>query len=226
MRTFTALVLLSSAAAFAADPHDTLSVLELKIGMPMEQPGFACTKNPGPYNGAECVKFLDPRCKAPGKIGERGYGSTPPKGCFLEERTVSTFLNGQLMQQRMEVGQGTEKPDPARNPLINVHTYGTKTKPSKISRIVYTMAMDELASGDQASGSKLYKALVAKYGEPKEIWSGKVKWRAGSTTLEAYCDLNLCSLEIEDKAFEQTENAEQEEADTKARQQEAPEPKL
>lgn len=220
------LVSASAPAADPADPHDKLSVLELKIGMPMTQPGFVCAKNAGPYNGAECVKFLDPRCKGPVAIGPRGYGDKPPRGCFLEERTVATFLDGVLVQQRMEVGQGTAKPDPSRNQLVNVHTYGTKSKPSKISRIVYTMAMDELASGDQPSGSKLYKALVAKFGEPAEIHSGKVKWRAGETRAEAYCDLNLCTLEIEDKNFEENENRDQEEKDTKAKQGSAPEPKL
>lgn len=210
-----------------SDPHAKLSILELKIGMPMQQPGFVCAKDAGPYNGAECVKFLDPRCKGkPSNIGPRRYGDTPPRGCFLEERTVSTFLDGVLKQQRQEVSQGSEKQDPARFPLINVHTYGTKSKPSKIARIVYTMAVDELASGDQPSGSKLYTALVAKFGKPREIWSGKVKWREGETNMEAYCDLNICTLEVEDKTFEQAENQAQEEADTAERQKKAPEPKL
>lgn len=233
MKTLQALLgsaaLLVSANTFAADPadpHDKLSVLELKIGMPMAQKGFVCVKDAGPYNGAECVKFLDPRCKGPTAIGPRRYGDKPPRGCFLEERTLTTFLDGVIVQQRQEVSQGTAKPDPSRNPLVNVHTYGTKSKPSKIARIVYTMAMDELASGDQLSDSKLANALVAKFGKPDEVWSGKVKWRAGETRMEAYCDLNICTLEVEDKNFEENENRDQEEQDTKARQGGAPEPKL
>jgi hypothetical protein len=219
----------SDAVAGAADgePHDKLSILELKIGMPMEQAGFVCAKDAGFYNGAECVKFLDRRCNGKGaNIGPKHYGDRAPLGCFIEERSVATFLDDALLQQRAEVGWGTEKADPARYPLVNVHTYGTKSKPSKISRIVYTMAMDELASGSKASGSKLYNALVAKYGAPKEIWSGKVRWRAGETSMEAYCDLTLCTLEVEDKKFEENENRRQEEVDAKVRQTNAPTPKL
>jgi hypothetical protein len=193
----------------------------------MEQPGFVCAKKPGSSNGAECVKFTDPRCKGPGKIGPRGYGEKPPMGCFLEQDTLSTFLNGSLMQQRQEVGQGVEKPDPARYPLINLHTYGTKSRPSLVARIVYTMAMDELVGEeDKPADSKLYKALVAKFGEPREIHSRKVRWAGGDTKVEANCDLGLCYLEIEDKNFEENENRQQEETDTRARQSGAPEPKL
>ena len=209
------------------DPHEKLSVLEFKIGMPIEQAGFVCAKDPGLYHGGECVKFLDRRCLGkPGNIAKKQYGEKAPLGCFIEAATVATFLDDALLQQRSEVSNGLAKPDPARDALINVHTYGTKSKPSKISRIVYTMAMDELASGDRPSGSKLYNALVAKYGAPYEILSGKVKWRAGETLMEAYCDLSLCSLDVQDSKFEENENRRQEDADTKVRQTNAPAPKL
>lgn len=215
------------AGAIDGNPHDKLSILEFKIGMPIEQPGFVCAKEAGPYSGADCVKFLDRRCNGTaGHIGPKHYGDHAPPGCFIETGTVATSLDDVLLQQRQEVSQGTAKPDPAKYPLVNVQTYGTKSKPSKIYRIVYTLAMDELASGDRPSGSKLYNALVAKYGDPKEIWSGKVKWRAGETFLEAYCDLNLCTLEVQDSKFEENENQQQEGVDAKARQNNAPAPKL
>jgi hypothetical protein len=209
------------------DPHDRLSILELKIGMSIQQPGFVCAKDVGPYNGAECVKFLDRRCSGkPSNIGPKRYGEHAPRGCFVESSAVATYLDDSLMQQRQEVSQGSEKVDPDRYPLVNIHTFGTKAKPSRIHRIVYTMAVDELASGDKASGSKLYNALVAKYGQPKEIWSGKVKWRAGDTRMEAYCDLGMCTLEVQDTKFEENENRRQEEIDTKGRQNNAPTPEL
>ena len=217
----------SPAGASGGDPHEQLSILGLKIGMPMAQPGFVCAKDAGPYNGAECVKFLDSRCTGVAtNIGEKRYGDKASLGCFIEARAVATYLDGVGMWQRSEVGWGTAKPDPTKYPLVNVHTYGTKSKPSKISRIVYTMAMDELASGDKPSGSKLYNALVAKYKPPREVWSGKVKWHAGETDLEGYCDLGLCTLTVEDRNFEENENQRQEEADAKVRQNNAPAPKL
>ncbi|MBL0217873.1 MAG: hypothetical protein IPQ07_28840 [Myxococcales bacterium] len=216
-----------SAGESGGDPHDKLAILEFKIGMPIVQPGFVCAKDAGFYNGAECVKFLDRRCTGvAANIGEKRYGDKAPRGCFMEAKSVATYLDGVLMQQHQEVSQGSEKPDPARYALVNVHTYGTKSTPSKISRIVYTMAMDELASGDKPSGSKLYNALVAKYGAPKEVWSGKVKWRAGETYLEGYCDLGLCTLQVEDRNFEENENQRQEEADAKVRQNNAPAPRI
>ena len=209
------------------DAHAKLGILDLQIGMPMQQAGFTCAQEGSVYYGAECVKFLDPRCKGKDShVEPKRYGQQAPRGCFIEAATVATFLDGLLLQQHMEVSLGQEKADAAMYPLVNVHTYGTLSKPSKIARILYTMTIDDLASGDQASDSKLYKALVGKYGKPKEIWSGKVKWSAGSTELVAYCDTGMCSLEATDTMFEKNEANRQEEQDAKVRQNNAPAPKL
>jgi hypothetical protein len=82
---------------------------------------------------------------------------------------------------------------------------------------------DDLLSED----SKLHKALVAKYGEPTEIHSGKMRWKLDSTELIAQCiDNQNCQIVVEDRNFERNVEDEQREADAKKKRDAAPAPAL
>ena len=108
-----------------------------------------------------------------------------------------------------------------RTPLSNVHLIGTESTPSKIYRISYTIAWDDLLS----ESSKLHKALVAKYGEPTEI-HGWMRWKVDTTELKARCESSDCSIDVEDRKFEENVEHEQEEADTQKKRDTAPAPQL
>jgi hypothetical protein len=225
---FLTLVLLRSAAAApSGDAHDTLSVLELKIGMPLEgRPGFTCDKEQRTASGERqdrhCVQFLDDRCKGrPTSIGAKRYGQKAPKGCYFDYSTRATYLDDLLMQDS-HTGDTSEAHN-GRRPLANVHLVGTESSPSKVYRIHYMFAEDDLL----AEGSKVHQALVAKYGEPRDIHSGKMKWKIDSTQLIAECiPNNNCEITIEDSKFEELEEAAQKEADAQKKRDSAPAPKL
>lgn len=211
-----------ASAQTADEPHDRFTIVGIKIGMPLAQKDFVCNKAAG-----QCVKFMDKRCTGKkANLGVKRYGEDAPKGCFLDTSSGATYLDGRLLQQSIDVSNAGKPGDPSLNHLVNVLLAGTKTKESKVFRITYEMAVDDLASGDKASDSKLYRALVAKYGTPDEIWSGKVKWKAGSTLLVGACTGYACTLEAEDSLFERMENEAQEEADTAAKHKSAPDPEL
>ncbi|MEZ0311008.1 MAG: hypothetical protein ACAI38_04505 [Myxococcota bacterium] len=226
-----ALVLLASSSGVAAtpsdDPHDKLFVLDVKIGMPIEgRPGFTCDKEKRTASGERqdrhCVKFVDERCKGrPGNVGFKKYGEKAPKGCYLDHSSQATFLDDLLLQDAHS--GDTSQAHNGRRPLANVHLVGTESTPSKIYRIHYMFAEDDLL----AESSKLHQALVAKYGEPREIHSGKMKWKIDSTELVAQCiPNNNCEIVVQDRKFEENEEAAQKEADAQKKSAEAPAPKL
>src|SRR5204863_3301322 len=136
----------------------------------------------GDRQDRHCVKFTDARCKGlAANVGFKRYSDKPPMGCYLDTSSQATFLDGLGMQDPHS--GGTDEAHNGRKPLANVHLIGTESSPSKIYRIYYMFAEDDLL----AESSKLHQALVAKYGEPREIHSGKMKWKIDSTKLEAYC---------------------------------------
>jgi hypothetical protein len=217
----------AAAAAASGNAHDTFAVLDVKIGMAVEgRPGFTCTKQPADKDleDTHCVKFLDSRCSGhPVSIGQKRYSEKAPLGCYLDYSNMATYLDGTL-QQTANTGDNS---DPAerhpRKPLMNLHIVGTQSKPSKIYRIWYTTAPDELAED-----SKIYKAMVAKYGEPSyKNAPNEMRWRRDDTTVKAECDpLRQCVIYVEDSKFEDLERRKQEEADAKTRHQNAASPQL
>lgn len=221
-------VLLLAGHVWAQDAHDKFTVLDLKIGMSVASAkGFTCTKERKTQSGDRvdpiCVKFLDPRCKGrPSSVGMLRYGVDAPKGCHFDPSSGATRLDNVIMQDP-HTG-ATDQAHNGRKPLNNIAFYGTKTDDSKIYRIEYMLDEDDLKSTD----SKIYQALVAKYGEPTyPEHSGKVKWKVDGTELVAECRPYFnCSISVTDRNFEQLENAEQEAADKKKKADSAPAPKL
>ena len=215
-------------SARASDGHDKIKVLDLKIGMPVGgAKGFACTKERWTQSRERvapiCVKFLDDRCKGkPTSIGELRYGESAPKGCHYDPSSMATRLYNVIMQDPHS--GASDQPRNGRKPLNNIAFHGTKAESSKIYRIEYMLDEDNLVSKD----SKIYKALVAKYGEPTyPEHSGKVTWNADGTELVAYCQPYAnCLISVQDRNFESLENAEQKEADKKKKSDGAPTPNL
>ena len=200
-------------------PHDRFAVLDLKIGMPLDgHAGFACTKAKEDTD-RHCVKFLDKRCANQAtSLGVLRYGEKAPLGCHFDYSSTATRLDDKVMQNAYT---GQEKhPDPNRVPLINVHLVGTQATPSKIYRIVYTLAVDDLEKD-----SKLYRGLVEKYGEPTEV-HGWVRWRDDTTELRASCEFDHCIVDVTDSHFEEIENRRQKEIDDRARHQSTSAPSL
>ncbi len=229
------LILLASSSSQSSEPsavaapsggHDALSVLELRVGMPLDgRVGFTCTKEKRTASGAReerhCVKFVDERCKGPGQLGSKRYGEKAPRGCFLDFSGHATFLDGLLMQDP-HTG-ATDQPHNGRKPLANVHLVGTESTPSMIYRIEYMFAEDDLLD----ESSKLHKALITKYGEPIEIHSGKMRWKIDATELVAQCTGNQnCEIVVEDRKFEENVEDAQKEADAQKKRDAAPAPKL
>jgi hypothetical protein len=211
------------ASAGPSGAHDKLSVLELKIGMTLDgQKGFTCMKPEDSTSDPHCVKFVDSRCAGkPAAIGQLAYGEKAPKGCYLDYSSNATYFDGAL-QQSSNSGGADDARKPIKKPLENVHLIGTRSNPSKIYRMDYMLGFDDLAEG-----SKLYKATTAKYGEP--IYKNppnEMRWKADTTNLSANCDHAHCEILVEDSEFEQAENAQQGQADTKSRHQSAAAPKL
>ncbi|MBL8952075.1 MAG: hypothetical protein JNK82_14925 [Myxococcaceae bacterium] len=212
-------------AALADEGHDKFSIMELKLSLAIdEQKGFTCEKVSGKdAQERRCVKFMDPRCegKATG-IGTLRYGETAPRGCYLDPSSVATYLDGKLMQTP-NTGDASDK-RPILKPLLFLQLVGTASKPSKVYRMRYFVAPDELSEG-----SKLYQALTARYGEPSyKNPPNDMRWKHGDTSLRASCTPHRnCELLVEDSKFEQLERKWQEDADAKERQKAAPEaPKL
>lgn len=220
-------VLLAGQAG-AQDAHDKFSVLDLKIGMPVASAkGFTCIKERRTQSGERvepiCVKFLDSRCKGkPGAVGVLGYGDAAPRGCHFDPSSGATRLDNVLMQDPHS--GASDQPHNGRKPLNNIAFFGTRSDNSKIYRIEYMLDEDDVKSTD----SKIYKALVAKYGEPTyPEHSGKVKWKLDGTELVAECRPYFnCSISVTDTNFERLEAAEQEAADKKKKADSAPTPKL
>lgn len=224
-RILFAVVGLVSLVASADESHDKFTILEVKIGQPIEgKAGFACDKDdPKEVKERHCVKFTDPRCdKKPGALGVLRYGETPPRGCFLDVSSAATYLDGKL-QQTPNTGDATDK-RPILKPLGHLHLQGTASRPSKVFRIWYLVPPDQLTDD-----SKLYQALLAKYGEPTQKRPpDDMRWSHGDAKLRATCvrDRN-CDLIVEDTKFADNERKWQEEADSKERNKKAPEaPKL
>jgi hypothetical protein len=211
------------ASAGPSGAHDKFSVLDLKIGMTLDgQKGFACIKPNEHTPDPHCVKFVDSRCAGkPAAIGQLAYGEKAPKGCYLDYSSNATFLDGAL-QQTSSTGSVEDERKPIKKPLENVHLVGTQSNPSKIYRIDYMLGFDDLAEG-----SKLYKATTAKYGEPSyKNPPNEMRWKDDTTKLSANCDRASCEIRVEDSAFEQAENEQQKQGDTKSRHQSADAPKL
>ncbi len=216
-----------AAAAEPAGAHDKLFVLDVKLGMPLDgRPGFTCTKEKRTASGdreeRHCVQFVDDRCKGrPAGIGAKRYGEKAPKGCYLDHSSHATYLDDLLMQDP-NTGDSSQARN-GRKPLANVHLLGTRSTPSKIYEIEYMFAEDDLLD----ENSKLHKALIAKYGEPTEIHSGKMKWRLESTELVAQCTPNQnCSIDVEDRKLRENVEDEQNQADAQKKRDAAPTPKL
>lgn len=212
-------------AQAASDAHDKLSVMDVKIGMPLEgRPGFTCDKEKltasGEREDRHCVKFIDDRCKGlPANVSRKGYGEKAPKGCYLDHSSQATFLNDVLMQ---DPKGDTSQARNGRRPLANVHIIGTESSPSKIYKIYYMLPEDDLSES-----SKLHKALVAKYGEPRDIRSGMMKWKIDTTELTAECIAEShCEIIVLDRKFEEAEESAQKEADAGKKRDAAPAPKL
>jgi hypothetical protein len=203
------------------DPHDKFSVLDYKIGMSMQLEGFVCAKTAADSN-RHCVKFLDPRCDGKAqKIGSLAYGERAAVGCFFDYEGT-TYIDGEMMQQPSEVLTGEiKKTVAAKRALTHLHIWGTKNSTSKIYDMDYQIPYDDLTES-----SKLYKALVAKYGEPSQNSGGRLKWLAGTTEVIVDCQYENCKISVEDRNFERNENRKQEEADEAARRNNAPTPTL
>ena len=219
---------MTGSIAKAVDAHDKLKVLDLKIGMSVDAAkGFTCTKEKWTQShvriGPICVKFLDERCKGkPSAIGSLSYNEKAPKGCHYDPSSMATRLDNTIMQDPHS--GATDQPHNGRKPLNNVAFHGTKSDSSKIYRIEYMLDEDDVKSKD----SKIYKALVAKYGEPTyPEHSGKVTWKADGTELIAYCQTNAnCTISVSDSNFESLENDEQKAIDAKKKASSAPAPQL
>jgi hypothetical protein len=208
----------------APSAHDKFAVLDLKIGMAIDgRPGFVCAKQPDATQLADrhCVKFVDTRCKGQAaNIGSLRYGQKAPLGCYLDYSNSATYLDGKLLQTP-NTGD-TSDTRPVLKPLMNVHIVGTKSKTAKIYRIHYMLALDELTED-----SKLYGALVGKYGEPSyKNPPNEMRWRAEDTKAKASCDRASCEIVVEDEKFEALEERKQDEADSRARHQNASTPEL
>ncbi len=204
-------------APAAAGAHDTFAVQDVKIGMPIEgRPGFTCDKE---IVGKDrhCVKFLDKRCSGrPASVGVKRYSDAAPLGCFMDYSANATYLDGKLLQTANS-GDSTDK-RPMLSPLINIQLTGTRSSPSKIYQIHYMFAVDELTED-----SKLYGALVAKYGEPSSKNPPiEMRWKSEDTKLKAVCQHDHCEIIVEDNAFEDLERRKQEEADSQTRHKNAP----
>ena len=230
---FVILALLASVSSeqrAMADPsggaHDKLFVLDVKIGQPVEKAGCVCTKEKRTASGERedrhCVQFVDERCKGrPAGIGYKRYGEKAPLGCYYDYSSHATFLDDLLMQDPHS--GDTSQAHNGRKPLANVHLVGTESTPSQIYRIEYMFAEDDLL----AESSKLHKAVVAKYGEPRETHSGKMKWKVDSTELVAQCTQNQnCEIDVEGRKYEENVERAQKEADAQQKRDAAPAPKL
>jgi hypothetical protein len=203
-------------------PHDKFSVLDIKIGMPIKQEGFICAKTAEDSN-RHCVKFLDSRCTGKATaIGRLAYTERAAIGCFFDYSSEGSYIDGELLQQPSEVLTGEiKKTVPAKRALTSLHIWGTTNSTSKIYDIDYQIPYDDLTES-----SKLYKALVAKYGEPSQNSGGRLKWQGGTTEVIVDCQHENCKISVEDRNFERNENRKQEEADEAARRNRAPDPSL
>ena len=212
------------ASGASASDHDRFAVLDLKIGMAVTgRAGFVCAK-PSGNTGREdthCVKFLDSRCaNKPSTISVLRYGEDAGAGCHFDPSSNATHLDNKLMQTA-NTGDSTDH-TPIRKPLENVEIIGTQSEPSKIYAIRYMLGFDELTED-----SKLYRAMVAKYGEPSyKNPPNEMRWKGDDTRLTANCDRIHCEIVVEDNQFEDFERHRQEEADGKARRATAGAPKL
>lgn len=224
MRIVMAVAALVGSVAGADEGHDKFTILELKIGLPVEQAGYTCQKPAGKdAEQRHCVKFMDPRCE--GKrtnIGALRYGEVAPPGCFLDHSSAATYLDGKLMQTPNTNDSSDKRP--ILKPLLHMELVGTVSKPSKIFRLSYVVAPDELTED-----SKLYGALAAKYGEPTDKRPpNDMRWKLGDATLRATClPKRNCQIVVEDMKFEELQRRWQEDADAQQRHKAAPEaPKL
>jgi len=196
--------------------------MDIEIGMPIKHEGYTCTPL-DPNADSHCVKFLDTRCAGkPTGIHELRYGEEPPLGCFYDQSSAATYLDGVLQQTPM-VNNRNERPrSEVKKPLENVALTGTQSKPSKIYEIRYMLGYDDLRED-----SKLYTALRAKYGEARDKNPpNAMKWHLDNTDMEADCDWAHCSLRVIDREFDHAEDARQVESDASAQHQNAAAPKL
>jgi hypothetical protein len=199
-------------------------VLDFKIGMVATgKAGFVCAK-PSGNTGREdthCVKFLDPRCaNKPTKVSVLRYGEDAGPGCHFDPITNVTRLDNKALQTA-NTNDSTDH-TPIRKPLENVHLIGTQSEPSKIYAIRYMLGFDELTED-----SKLYRAMIAKYGEPSyKNPPNEMRWKGDDTRLTANCDRAHCEIFVQDSAFEGFERNRQAEVDGKARRETAAAPKL
>lgn len=212
--------LLVSSLASADEGHDKFTILEVKVGQPLDgRAGFTCDKeDPNELRERTCVKFLDPRCEGKASnLGVLRYGDSAPRGCFLDTSSQATYLDGKL-QQTPNTGDATDK-RPILKPLVHLQLKGTESRPSKVFRMWYLVAPDQLTDD-----SNLFKALVAKYGEPTEKRPpDDMRWRLGDVSLRATCNRDRnCDLVVEDRKFAELERKWQEEADAKERNKKAP----
>jgi hypothetical protein len=144
-------------------------------------------------------------------------------GCHRDTDGWATYLDMLLMQDPNANANSTAAIKNGRKPLANVHLIGTASTPSYIHRIEYMFADDDLESED----SKLHKALIAKYGPPLTIHSGKMKWKVDSTELIAECEPSqACQIMVEDDKYRDIVEGEQREADAKQKRDAAPAPQL
>jgi hypothetical protein len=214
-------------SASSESAHEKFAVLEVTIGMPIDGlADFTCAKQKagGDLEDTHCVKFLDSRCSGlAANLGELRYGEDAPPGCFLDYSNSATYLDATLLQTPNSNDSTDRSQRNPRKPLANLHVVGTQSRPSRIYRIWYTFAPDDLAED-----SKLYAAMVAKYGEPSyKNPPNEMRWALDNKKLDADCVENRhCQIVVEDSKFEALEERKQEEADDHARRQDAPAPKL
>lgn len=225
MRVAALALVMLGGLANADEAHDKFTLIGLKIGMPLDgQAGYVCEKDDPKQEAKErhCVKFMDPRCegKATG-IGTLRYGQDAPRGCFLDWSSVATYLDGKLMQTP---NMDPNDKRPILKALLHMHLVGTASRPSKIYRLWYYVAPDELTDD-----SKLFQALSGKFGEPSyRNPPNDMRWRYGDASVKASCTpARYCDVLVEDTRFRSLERTWQEEADAKQRHQNAPDaPKL
>ncbi|MEO7092085.1 MAG: hypothetical protein ABI175_02465 [Polyangiales bacterium] len=214
----------SSSPTGSMDDHERFKVLEVTLGMVMTAPpGFTCAK-PSGNTGREdmhCVKFLDSRCAGkPQSISVLRYGQDAGPGCHFDPSSQATRLDNKL-QQTANTGDSTDH-TPIRKPLENISITGTRSEPSKIYAIKYMLGFDELTED-----SKLYRAMVSKYGEPSsKNPPNEMRWRGDDTRMIANCDRIHCEISVEDGKLDELERNRQEEADGKARRETAAAPSL
>lgn len=220
--TLSVCAMLSAPVALADEGHDKFTVTDVKLGDALDgRAGYVCEK-PAKDEKAprerHCVKFIDPRCKGKDSaVGTLRYGEDAPRGCYLDFSSSATYLDGKL-QQTPNTNDSSDK-RPILKPLQHLHLTGTASKPAKIWRITYFVAPDELRED-----TKLYQALVTKYGEPTDKNPpSRMKWKLGDTGLDATCvaDRN-CELVVDDRKFRDLEQKWQEEADAKQRAKNGP----